>query len=118
MQGRLLPEWPEIELLSTAKEIIAEGEAMGHCVASYVLKMVSGALPILLYRVLWPERATLRLSKDGERWHIAELRCRRNRAPSSETFEFVRIWLREPQEETVETQELTGVESNSELWPL
>ena len=116
LAGRRLPEWPEIELLGTAKEIIAEGEAMGHCVASYILKMASGATPILLYRVLSPERATLRLSNDGEKWRIAELRCRRNRQPSLETLEFVRSWLRETQV-AVEEQMLPGIESNPELWP-
>ena len=93
-----LVEWPDIELLGTTKEIIAEGEEMDHCVASYICEMTSGAMPILLYRVLWPERATLRLSKAGERWRIAELRCHRNQEPSPETFEFVRTWLNETQE--------------------
>ena len=67
-------------------------------VASYICEMTSGAMPILLYRVLWPERATLRLSKAGERWRIAELRCHRNQEPSPETFEFVKTWLDQTQE--------------------
>ena len=114
--GRRLPEWPDIELLGTAKEILAEGEAMGHCVASYILTMASGAMPILLYRVLGPERATLRLSKVGVRWRIAELRGHRNREPSPQTLEFVEAWLRWAQEEA-ETQERTSIVSNPELWP-
>lgn len=93
-----LPEWPDIELLGTTKEIIAEGEQMDHCVASYIPEMTSGEKAILLYRVLWPERATLRLAKTGEKWRIAELRCQRNQAPSPETFEFVRTWLVQAQE--------------------
>ena len=52
----------------------------------------------LLYRVLWLERATLRFSKAGERWRIAELRCHRNQEPSPETFEFVKTWLDQTQE--------------------
>lgn len=92
-----LPEWPDIELLGTTKEIIAEGEEMDHCVASYIPEMTAGERPILLYRVLWPERATLRLTKPGEKWRLAELRCRRNQEPSPETFQFVRTWLHETQ---------------------
>jgi len=93
-----LSEWPDIELLGTTKEIIAEGEQMDHCVASYIPEMTSGEKAILLYRVLWPERATLRLSKIGEKWQIAELRCQRNQASSPETFEFVKTWLVQAQQ--------------------
>jgi hypothetical protein len=92
-----LPEWPDIELLGTTKEIIAEGEEMDHCIASYIPEMTTGEKPTLLYRVLWPERATLRLTKTGERWRLAELRCRRNQEPSPETFEFVRSWVDQAQ---------------------
>lgn len=93
-----LSEWPDIELLGTTKEIIAEGEQMDHCVASYIPEMTSGEKAILLYRVLWPERATLRLAKTGEKWRIVELRCQRNQAPSPETFEFVKTWLVQAQQ--------------------
>jgi len=111
-----LPEWPDIELLGTTREIIAEGEEMDHCVASYIPEMTSGEKPILLYRVMWPERATLRLTKAGARWRIAELRCHRNQEPSPETFEFVRTWLHESQE-TAEDRLQTDVEIDPELCP-
>jgi len=93
-----LPEWPDIELLGTTKEIIAEGEEMDHCVASYIPEMTSGEKPILVYRVLWPERATLRLTKTGDRWRVAELRGRNNQVPSPDTFEFVKTWVDQAQE--------------------
>jgi hypothetical protein len=93
-----LPGTPYIELLNSAREIIEEGEEMQHCVASYVPSMTSGKAMIVLYRVLWPERATLRLGKTGERWLIGELRGYRNRQVSDETLEYVESWLREVQE--------------------
>jgi len=111
-----LPEWPDIELLGTTREIVAEGEEMNHCVASYICEMTSGAKPILLYRVRWPERATLRLSKAGEMWRIAELRCHRNQEPSPETFEFVKTWLNETQD-MVADQSRVDFEIDPELCP-
>jgi len=92
------PGTPYIRLLNSTGGIIEEGEEMQHCVASYVPSMTSGKVVIALYRVLWPERATLRLGMTGDRWHIAELRGYRNRQVSDETREYVESWLRHAQE--------------------
>lgn len=92
-----LPEWPDIELLESAQEILIEGEEMQHCAATYLSEVLTGDPPTLLYRITWPERATLQLVRLGTTWHIAELRCRRNRKPSLATFAYINQWLREMQ---------------------
>jgi hypothetical protein len=112
-----LPEWPDIELLSTTREIIAEGEEMEHCVASFIPDMTSGERAILIYRVLWPERATLRLAKAGERWRIADLRGSRNRVPSPETFDYINTWLGQIQNTEVGLLEVGGQLIDPDLCP-
>lgn len=111
---KLPPGTPYIKLLNSTREIMEEGEEMRHCVASYVPSMTSGKAMIVLYRVLWPERATLRLGMTGDRWHVAELRGYRNRQVSDETLEYVESWLAHVQEPG---EAITGAPGEREIDP-
>lgn len=82
-----------IEPVTSASDLVDEGEMQGNCVASYAGRVREGHLYI--YRVLCPERATLSITRRGpsSEWEIGELECRFNTDVSEETEEFVQAWL-------------------------
>ncbi len=82
-----------IEPVTSASDLVDEGEMQGNCVASYAGRVREGNLYI--YRVLKPERATLSITRSGPfaEWEIGELECRFNTDVSEETEELVQAWL-------------------------
>ncbi len=78
-----------IEPVTSASDLVDEGEMQGNCVASYAGRVREGNLYI--YRVLKPERATLSITRSGPfaEWEIGELECRFNTDVSEETEELV-----------------------------
>ncbi|MBL9153075.1 MAG: PcfJ domain-containing protein [Verrucomicrobiales bacterium] len=84
----------EIEALTTPDELVAEGDIMGNCVASYASRVAGGHTYI--YRVLKPDRATLSIvqSASGAPWRISELEGRFNTPASERTERAVAEWLR------------------------
>jgi hypothetical protein len=73
-------------------ELAKEGEAQANCVASYGRRVLDGN--VFIYRVLYPERATLSLvrSEDGQ-WRLGELRAARNMPVQPATEHVVEYWL-------------------------
>jgi hypothetical protein len=92
-----IPPFPgipgRIEPVTSASDLVDEGEMQGNCVASYAGRVREGNLYI--YRVLHPERATLSIARRGplSAWEIDELECRYNTDVSEETEDFVQAWL-------------------------
>lgn len=77
----------------TSYDMLAEeGRAMGHCVRSHWNSIVRGSTYI--YRVLWPERATLSIyTSGGGIWHISQIKGPHNRRVGKETRRFAEQWL-------------------------
>ncbi len=78
--------------LRTKTELVAEGRQQKNCVASYAAEVVAGNC--LIYRVLYPKRATLCIRRGPSgNWRISELEASCNRDVDSATREFVKQWL-------------------------
>lgn len=86
----------DIVPLSSEQLMIEEGELMAHCVGSLRGWAVHGGFAF--YRVLAPERATLSIGRQDEGWEIVELRLARNQEPAAATWQAVRAWLRDSQD--------------------
>ena len=80
-----------IEHVATAAELIDEGRAMHHCVASYASSIFAGESAI--YRVLAPQRATLELRRIAGRLVAHQLRGACNAEVDDETRAVVDAWL-------------------------
>lgn len=82
-----------IEPVTSAAGLVDEGEEQGNCVASYANRVSAGHT--FIYRVLYPERATLSivLKTPFGGWEIGELEKRYNTDTSAETEEYVQAWL-------------------------
>lgn len=86
-----VPEDNHIVPITSPERLFAEGEEMEHCVASYANKVAAGLCYI--YKVLSPERATLELCPQQERWLPRQLFLAKNKEPSPETWQRVWQWL-------------------------
>lgn len=86
-----LPGNPIIEPVASARELVAEGLSMHHCVMEEAWRIFSGGAYI--YRMLAPERATFMISKDGTRWRLRDVRLVLNKQPSPETMKLINDWL-------------------------
>jgi len=82
-----------IEPITSAAGLVDEGEEQGNCVASYASRVSAGHT--FIYRVLYPERATLSivLKTPFGGWEIGELETRFNTDASPETEDYVQAWL-------------------------
>ncbi len=105
--GRYLPEPvfagnKEIVPIRTIRDLVIEGIAMNHCVATYVEKILKGQCTI--YKVLSPERATLEVETIESVPRIAQIRLANNAPPGRETFMAVEKWLHERLEQKDEAQ--------------
>lgn len=72
-------------------ELHLEGREMNHCVATMVHEFIEGQA--FLFRVLEPERATLKIKKKGYRLTLEELKLANNEEPSKTTYAAVEAWL-------------------------
>ena len=77
--------------LVTPGDILDEGRAMHHCVFSYVPAVAQGSTYI--YRVLEPERATLSVVKQADRWQLGQLSGPGNAPVGPDTRAAVAGWL-------------------------
>ena len=77
--------------LVTPGDILDEGRTMHHCVFSYVPAVAQGSTYI--YRVLEPERATLSVVKQADRWQLGQLSGPGNAPVGPDTRAAVAGWL-------------------------
>jgi len=68
---------PGIEPIHSGEDLVEEGRAMDHCVASYHAQIEEGRY--FVYRVTIPVRATLGVEKCNGRWVIHEIKGFRNK---------------------------------------
>jgi hypothetical protein len=78
--------------LCTPADLVEEGEGQSNCVASYAKRVEGGG--IFIYRVLFPERATLSIVR-GENgiWERSELKAAGNDDVTPATEHMVEDWL-------------------------
>lgn len=83
----------KIEPVTSAAQLVDEGEIQGNCVASYASKVRDGNT--FIYRLLLPERATLSIVRKTSfsSWKVGELEGRYNTDARPETEDFVQAWL-------------------------
>jgi hypothetical protein len=83
----------QIEPITSAGDLVNEGEEQGNCVASYAVRVRQGTT--FIYRVIQPERATLSIVRPSPfaDWQIGELEGKYNTDVQAETDEFIRNWL-------------------------
>ena len=86
------PGTEHIQPITTAKELAVEGKEMQHCVKSYLRDILKWFTAV--YRVTFPERATLSLERGPHAWYLGQLKLRNNEEPSEETVAFVHTWLK------------------------
>jgi hypothetical protein len=84
-------EWPTIVQIVDEGELQEEARAMNHCALTMVHEFLKG--DAFLFRVLEPERATLKIKKAGHRLVIEELKLVNNDEPSQATYAAVEEWL-------------------------
>ncbi len=77
--------------LRTLRDLIEEGRAMHHGVGRCGPEVEEGEL--VFYRILAPERATLRLAASEEVWSLSDIRGRANRRVSAKTWVAVTNWF-------------------------
>lgn len=63
---------PGVSPVVSGQELLAEGQAMRHCVASYCDDILNGHY--FVYRVTSPVRATLGIRRDGSRWVLDQIK--------------------------------------------
>lgn len=85
------PDSEDIVALRSDNDLYEEGRQQHNCVGYYGSTVRVGGNYI--YRVLKPERATLRISRHGDTWHVAELKATCNKPAGKDTAEAVANWL-------------------------
>jgi len=86
-----IPGNENIYPIQTFEDLLAEGKLMNHCVGGYVHKVQNGTSYI--YRVLYPQRATLEIIGKGKNARIGEFKRAYNQSPSNKTMLMVADWL-------------------------
>jgi hypothetical protein len=82
----------DVEPIADRAGLRREACEMAHCADSYTELVTHGRC--FIYRVLRPQRATLRMERTAEGgWRIAELKLKANREPSPDTWRAVQHWL-------------------------
>jgi hypothetical protein len=80
--------------IRNAADLTEEGRLQSNCVATYAKRVESGEA--FIYRVLYPERATLSVVRaEGRTWARGELKAAGNSPVSAATEKFVSNWLTE-----------------------
>ena len=80
--------------ITTLKELALEGQSQGNCVESYHDRIISGEC--FAYKVQYPERATLMLSKNNAgHFKIDQLKIIKNGDPSTDTKALVANWFKQ-----------------------
>ena len=86
-----VPGTPDIVPLTSARDLIEEGEAMQHCVAIYAARVLAGGCYV--YRVLRPERATVCLARTEHGWVLEQCAGVANAVVGNESLATVERWL-------------------------
>ncbi len=86
-----LPNDSSIIPLLSRKAIALEGNEQDNCVASYISAARRGQ--VYLFKVFFPERATVAVKRRRGQWYCAELKGPRNRPVRSATRTYIRRWL-------------------------
>lgn len=80
--------------ITTVEDLAEEGRHQKNCVASYLRDIHRGR--VFVYRMLWPERATVSLRVIGREtlhWVIDQVFLAQNQDPSPVTLHAVRTWF-------------------------
>src|SRR5690606_31920189 len=80
-----------IEPLTTISALYREGNQMQNCVVNYGTHILEGTHYV--YRLNFPERATVLLLRSGDDWYPAQIKTYRNGNPQPETIELIEKWL-------------------------
>ena len=95
MAKTLIPPPPDAEgivRLLRAMDVQEEGRVQKNCVSGLALPVVKGE--VCIYRVLQPERATLRIEMGPDAlWKIGELKASCNRPAGASTHARIQTWL-------------------------
>lgn len=93
VNGAIVPfeRWSMQEIL-TARDLVVEGRAMRHCVASYRDLVISGRASI--WSLTCNDQRRLTLEVDNRRQAIVQVRGRANRMPRGGEGKFIRAWAR------------------------
>jgi hypothetical protein len=86
-----LPGNNNIVPITTIEDLLDESAEMHNCSGSYAERIMSREC--FIYRVIWPQRATLEVSDTGDMHHIRQLKLARNEEPSADTWAKVRFWF-------------------------
>ena len=78
--------------ITNASALIDEGDKQSHCIASYRTRILDGRYYV--YCILYPERATLGISMQGDsRPRIDQLKLKNNQTASQQTTNYVSNWM-------------------------
>ena len=98
-QARNMPPFPDppfagndtIRPLGTPLELFIEGKEQSHCV--YSRHDLGWGGQYAYYAIYHPERGTLEIRRQGNRWVLSEFKLRHNQRPSNKTISIVNEWL-------------------------
>ncbi|PSU82512.1 hypothetical protein CTM93_13030 [Photobacterium phosphoreum] len=82
----------QFQHLSSVNKLIEEGCIMKHCVATYRDKILKNKS--ILFRVNYPERATLEIGFGGGEYFMKQLKLIQNGEPSNQTYTSVNDWIK------------------------
>ncbi|PID42414.1 MAG: hypothetical protein CSB48_10110 [Proteobacteria bacterium] len=112
--GEKITQFPEapiagnetIKPITTSQELYIESQIMAHCVAGYAERILSGNYYV--YRVFFPERATLGIHISKERGaRIDQIQGRKNRPVTTNTREVVIQWFNSASRKTKDKDQTT-----------
>ncbi|MBK1885613.1 PcfJ domain-containing protein [Marinobacter sp. DY40_1A1] len=89
-----IPAIEGIEPLTSWLELLEEGVAMRHCVGSYDQRVADRE--VFIYRMIHPERLTISLAYQNNRWIVSEVRGSRNANPPTRAMDYIRRWVETP----------------------
>lgn len=85
-----------VRVPESASEIVAEGEALHHCVGGYAARHIEGNVTILLIRRAEEPDVpffTVEMGVGGNKWQLRQIHGLRNCLPDKKLNEFVTDWL-------------------------
>lgn len=86
-----IPGNTEIQPIRSVEELNREGREVGHCIGSQYASMAHGES--YAYRILYPERATVLLTRHQGRWWVQEARGLQDKSVSRTTAMAIHAWL-------------------------
>ena len=80
-----------IRPLGTPLELFFEGKEQSHCV--YSRRDLGWNGDYAYYAIYHPERGTLEIKREGDRWVLSEFKLTHNQRPSDNAISSVNHWL-------------------------